>query len=118
MKTLKKLIEAIFQIANDLSAIRKMMEQKEPMIIEGQFKPLQYSDDFEKIWQLYGDNLGSKERAYKIFLKKWINTDIQIIENGINTYLHIMKESKTLHLKRYFENFLHQSLEMYIDKKN
>jgi hypothetical protein len=29
MKTLKKLIEAVFQIANDLQAIRKILEQNE-----------------------------------------------------------------------------------------
>lgn len=32
MKTLKKLIEAIFQIANDLRAIRKILEEEKRIL--------------------------------------------------------------------------------------
>lgn len=106
------------EIRDLLKEIRDMMKVKSnPIVIKGELEPFKYSDDFERIWKLYGFNLGSKERAYKIFKEKWINTDIKLIENGINVYLKKLEKAGTLDFKRNFENFLHQDLERYIDKK-
>lgn len=76
-----------------------------------------YTTDFDKLYELYCNYDGNKERAFKIYKDKWSTKNIEALEVVIKMYLEDLEKIKTLDFKPHFESFLHSRLESYILKK-
>jgi len=72
------------------------------------------SDDFERLYKLYGDMSGSKAYAIDVFNRKWKNIDILALETITKLYL---KERKPDDFKFKLSSFLEYELEEYIQIK-
>ncbi len=77
-------------------------------------KKINYSDNFEIIWQEYDKKTGSKERAYKLYQKKYKNIDIKLIIEAIKTYKNLKEEWRDL---KDFDGFLNGMIDIYLPKR-
>lgn len=75
-------------------------------IVAGTYKT---SKDFERIWEIYPTKTSNKARAFEVFKKKWIDTDIEALEKVIKMYL----EEANLDFLPHFDNLLHSRLEVF-----
>jgi len=72
------------------------------------------SDDFERLYKLYGDVKGSKSYAIYYFDNNWAHLDIEALEVVTKMYL---KDLKPDSYKLSFSSFLETDLELYIQVK-
>jgi len=70
---------------------------------------LETSKDFERIWKIYPTEKSNKARAFRVFKRKWIDTDIEALEKVIKMYL----EEARLDFLPHFDNLLHSRLEAF-----
>ncbi len=67
--------------------------------------------NFEKIWKLYNKPKSNKHIAYKVYLKKWEDVDIEALLYVIKLWLEDEADKNYL---PHLENFLNNILEDYV----
>jgi|GEM_PF-1535357 len=92
------------------------MTEKEAISILAEVIP-KGSDDFERLWKLYGDFCykGDKRIAIDVFENKWKNFNMEALEKVINMYIKHIKETGAY--KYSFASFLDYELENFIQDR-
>lgn len=75
---------------------------------------ISYSNNFEIIWQEYDKKSGNKERAFKIYQKKYKNVDIKLMIEAIKEYKSSKEEWRDL---KDFDGFLNGMIDIYLPKR-
>jgi len=73
----------------------------------------EYSKEFEVIWNSYDKKSSSKQRAYKIFLKRWKDKDLSLLKKAIEVY----KEATNPTFIKDFDGFLNGIIDNYMPKR-
>jgi len=94
----------------------KTMTEKEAISILAEVIP-KGSDDFERLWKLYGNFCykGDKRIAIDVFENKWKNFNMEALEKVINMYIKHIKETGAY--KYSFASFLDYELENFIQDR-
>lgn len=72
-----------------------------------------YNPNFEYLWHLYDKKSSNKKRAFNIYLKRFKNTNLELIEKSIIKY----KENIDLRYQKDFDGFLNGLIDTYLPKK-
>ena len=75
---------------------------------------INYTDNFEIIWQEYDKKSGNKERAFKNYQKKYKNIDIKLMIEAIKEYKSSKEEWRDL---KDFDGFLNGMIDIYLPKR-
>jgi hypothetical protein len=75
---------------------------------------INYTSNFEIIWQEYDKKSGNKERAFKLYQKKYKNIDIKLIIEAIKEYKSSKEEWRDL---KDFDGFLNGMIDIYLPKR-
>lgn len=77
-------------------------------------KKVNYTNNFEILWQEYDKKSGNKERAFNIYQKRYKNVDIKLMIEAIKSYKNLKEDWRDL---KDFDGLLNGMIDIYLPKR-